>query len=158
MDVIQTTKLTGAGFVTRILIGFLSGVTAVLLFHQGALTILHAAGATSASPFPTQQTHPVGLPQVWSLAFWGGVWGLVFSLFDRRLPQEAGYWWMGLAYGAVLPSIVAWLIVFPLKGMPVAGGWAPAVIAVSLVVNGAWGIGNALFLRGLSRGWIKIQG
>jgi hypothetical protein len=82
---------------------------------------------------------------------------VVFSLFDRRLPGGAGYWWLALAFGAILPSVVAWVVVFPLRGIPVAGGWRPSVIAVSLMVNGAWGIGTALFLRGLSKGWMNLH-
>ena len=53
--------------------------------------------------------------------------------------------------GALLPSIVALFVVMPLKGMPAAGGWSPAIIAGALLLNGAWGIGLALFMRAARR-------
>jgi hypothetical protein len=42
---------------------------------------------------------------------------------------------------------VALFVVFPLKGMPMAGGWDPKVIVGALILNGAWGLGCALILR-----------
>jgi hypothetical protein len=57
----------------RYLIAFFPGFTAVLLFHQGILSILHAVGFTPVAPFPTKPTQPFGLPQIWSPAFWGGL-------------------------------------------------------------------------------------
>jgi hypothetical protein len=38
-------------------------------------------------------------------------------------------------------------IVFPLKGMPVAGGCDAKLILGALILNGAWGVGVALFMR-----------
>ena len=136
-----TYSLTGRQFFTRLLIAFFSGLLSVLLFHQGTLTILHAVGFTSATPFPTKPTNTIGLPQVWSFAFWGGVWG---------------YWLSALAFGAIGPSLVAWLVVLPLKGMPAGGGWQLKGLAFGLMVNGAWGLGTALILRGLTRGWMHL--
>jgi hypothetical protein len=141
--------------IPRFLIAFLSGAISVLLFHQGVLTILSAVGFTTASPFPTKPTHPLGLPQIWSLAFWGGIWGIVFAVVDRWFPKKAGYWISALLFGAIGPSVVAWLIVLPLKGLPAGGGWHPAGMAVGLMVNGAWGLGCAFLLRGLTAGWLE---
>ena len=55
----------------------------------------------------------------------------------------------GVSFGAVLPSLVALLVVLPLKGHPVGGGWQPHVLITAFLVNGAWGIGTALILRTL---------
>ncbi len=138
---------------TRYLIAFLSGFIAVLLCHQGVLSILHALGFTPIAPFPVKPTQPFGLPQIWSLAFWGGVWGLVFAAVDRWFPGGSGYWVTALIFGAIFPSLVAWLAVFPMKGLPAGGGWQPKGLATGLMINGAWGLGTALFLQGLSKGW-----
>ena len=70
---------------------------------------------------------------------------------DRWFPEGAGYWVMALIFGAIFPSILAWLIVFPLKGLPVGGGWHAAGLATGLMINGAWGLGTALLLRGFSK-------
>jgi hypothetical protein len=135
-------------------IAFLSGFVAVLLFHQGVLSILHAVDFTPLAPFPVKPTQPFGLAQIWSLSFWGGVWGLVLAGVDRWFPGGAGYWVTALIFGAVFPSVVAWLVVFPIKGLPAGGGWHAAGLATGLMINGAWGLGTALFLQGLSNGWI----
>jgi hypothetical protein len=63
----------------------------------------------------------------------------------------ASYWWLALVIGAVGPSAVALFIVFPLKGMPIAGGWDPKLIVGALILNGAWGLGLALLMRVLQR-------
>jgi len=85
-----------------------------------------------------------------SLAFWGGVWGVTIWQLLRNAAGRA-YWFRALLIGAVLPSAVALFIVFPLKAMPMAGGWDPRVIIGALILNGAWGLGVALFIRLLAR-------
>ena len=137
----------------RYFIAFFSGFTAVLLFHQGILSILHAVGFTPVAPFPTQATKPFGLPQIWSLAFWGGIWGLVLARVDRWFPGGYAYWVAACLFGAIFPSLVAWLVVFPMKGLPAGGGWHAAGLATGLMINGGWGLGTALLFHGLSKGW-----
>jgi hypothetical protein len=144
--------MNGQGFF-RYAIAFFSGFAAVLLFHQGILSILHAVGFTPVAPFPMHPTQPFGLPQTWSLAFWGGVWGLLLARVDRWFPRGAGYWVAACIFGAIFPSLVAWLVVFPMKGLPAGGGWHAAGLATGLMINGAWGFGTALLLQGLSKGW-----
>lgn len=131
----------------RLAVAFAAGFIAVVIFHQGMLAALYAFGLTSHAPFSMQPTAPLGVPVLWSLAFWGGVWGLVFAWIERRFPRGAGYWWAALVFGALGPTLVALLVVLPLKGMPMGGGWRPAGIVIGLLVNGAWGIGTALLFR-----------
>jgi len=140
-------------FPIRVLFPFIAGFCSVLIFHQGILSILHAVGVTPATPFPYGPTKPFGLPQIWSLAFWGGIWGIAFALADRSFPRGAGYWLLTLVFGAIGPTFVAWFVVFPLKGLPLGGGWKPSGIATGLMVNAAWGVGTALMLRGLTAWW-----
>jgi hypothetical protein len=126
---------------------FLAGFLSTLVFHQGALAILHATGMTPKKPFSMAPTPPLHVPAVFSLAFWGGVWGILLWLAIRGAGSPALYWVWAFVLGAIAPSIVALFVVFPLKGQPVAGGWQPAVIVGALLLNGAWGIGVALFMR-----------
>ncbi|MNC88277.1 hypothetical protein D3C83_40770 [compost metagenome] len=49
-------------------------------------------------------------------------------------------------FGAIFPTLVAWFVVAPLKGQPVAAGGAIPGMLTGLIINGAWGIGTALFL------------
>jgi hypothetical protein len=131
----------------RFLFAFIAGFVAVLIFHQGMLSVLYALGFTSRPPFPIQPTHPWGVPQIWSLALWGGVWGLIFAAFFRLTAKGAKYWLGAILFGAVGPTLAAWFLVAPLKGLPLAAGWKLAPMVVGVLVNGAWGLGTALFLR-----------
>jgi len=146
------TELAAEGpSVRRILLAFVAGFLAVLLFHQPMLALLHALGVTGASPYPMRPVPPLGVPQVVSQSFWGGVWGIVLALVAPFFPRGLGYWVAAILFGAVALSLVAWFVVAPLKGLPMAGGGRPAAIATGLLVNGAWGFGTALLLPALHR-------
>jgi len=130
-----------------VVFGFLAGALAVPLFHQVMLAILYASHFVARAPFALQPTKPLGLPAVVSLTFWGGVWGIIFAMVGSR----RGYAFAVL-FGAIFPTVVAWFVVLPLKGIPASGGWAPRGVATALLVNGAWGLGTAVFLRIFSPG------
>ena len=98
-------------------------------------------------------TKPFGVPAVISLAFWGGVWGILFGLIDNGFPRGAGYWLTAFLFGAILPTLVALLVVLPLKDQPIGGGWQTALLVTALLINGAWGVGTGLILKALS-GWL----
>jgi len=125
---------------------FAAGFLATLLFHQVLLGILHAAGAVPFAPFNFAPTAPLGVPQVLSLAFWGGLWGIVLWALLHRA-HGVHRWLWAIAIGAVAPTAVAVVVVFPLKGIPVH----EATILLGLLLNGAWGLGTEVFLRVLPR-------
>ena len=131
----------------RLAVWFAAGFLSVLVFHQGMVALLHATGAVSNAPFSMRPTRPLGIPQMWSLAFWGGVWAIALSWVEPRFPRGAAYWVLGLLFGAIGPSLVAWFVVLPLKGGAVAAGWHVSRLAVGLAVNGAWGLGCVLLFR-----------
>jgi hypothetical protein len=124
---------------------WIAGFLATLLFHQTALWLLLQATGMQRPVWSMTPVPPLGIPQVVSLAFWGGVWGIALLALLRGRRGGARY---GLAtlYGALLPSIIAMLVVFPLKGQ----GFEPAgnlqFWIAALLLNGAWGLGTALFL------------
>jgi len=125
---------------------FLAGFLSTLVFHQGLLALLHAAGKSARKAWVMTPVPPFGLPSVLSLAFWGGVWGIALWLMIRGAAGPM-HWLLAIVLGAVLPTIVAFLVVLPLKGMPVGGGWKPDLLIGALLLNGAWGVGVALFMR-----------
>ena len=66
---------------TRVFFGFVAGFFATLVFHQLMLALLYWAGVALFGPFPIAPTHhPFRVPVVISLAFRGGVWGILFGL------------------------------------------------------------------------------
>lgn len=90
--------------------GFLSGAAAVLLFHQGAAELLHVLGMTARTPYSMQPTQPWGVPQIWSITFWGGLWGVTLAAALARL-DGARLVLAALVFGALLPTLVAWFVV-----------------------------------------------
>ncbi|MBK1696005.1 hypothetical protein [Rhodovibrio salinarum] len=136
----------------RFLIAFVAGFLATLIFHQGAIALLHGAGVIPIAPYPLQPTWPFGVPQVVSLAFWGGVWGLVLWPVIRNA-RGLKYWGTCILVGAVGPTAVAMLVVFPLKGIPVDA----VKIVGGLVLNGIWGFGTGLLILSyfVAKGWLR---
>ena len=129
-----------------ILRAFVAGFAATLLFHQVVFAAFYLAGMAPAAPFNMTPTPPLGVPAVISLAFWGGVWGIPIWLLIRS-SSGASYWAKAAAFGALGPSLVALALVFPLKGGAFMAGWDPKIIVGALILNAAWGIGLALFMR-----------
>jgi hypothetical protein len=128
---------------------FIAGFVSTLVFHQGMLGLMHLADSKVPAPFAMTPTAPLHVPAVISLAFWGGVWGIVLWAIIRNM-RGASYWASAAIIGAVAPSAVYWFIVMPLKGMAVMGGWNPAVFVGALIVNLVWGVGVAIIMRGLN--------
>jgi hypothetical protein len=46
----------------------------------------------------------------------------------------------------VIANFVLWFVVFPLKGQPVASGWALRSMLVVLVIHLVWGVGVGVIL------------
>jgi hypothetical protein len=126
------------------LLAFLAGFVATLVFHQGALWLLHAAGMTPRGPFNMHHVPPFGVPSVISLAFWGGVWGVIMIAAIARAKM---FYLVATIFGAILPTLVAAFVIAPLRHQPLPAGSPVKLLAVGLIVNGAWGLGTALLYR-----------
>lgn len=133
----------------RIILAFVAGFIATLVFHQGGLALMHQLGLTDRAPFNMNPTKPFGVPTVFSLAFWGGVWGILLALFLGT--RKTGWHLRALIFGALLPTAVAFFVVAPLKGLPFGAGWDPKLILGGVILNGLWGLGTALIYRLLAR-------
>lgn len=120
---------------------FISGFLATLIFHQGLFSLFYLGGIVSSAPFNLTPVPPLGIPQVVSLAFFGGLWGMALWPVLKRLGRKA-FIAAAVVLGAVAPTAVAMLVVFPLKGIEVsAQTWVGG-----LLLNGFWGLGVAVFL------------
>ncbi|PJK28059.1 hypothetical protein [Minwuia thermotolerans] len=118
---------------------FVAGVIGTLLGHQILLTVLHGIGFAPFAPWQMQPVQPLGVPQLVSTAFWGGVWGIVLGLVSPLFGKGLRYWLLTALFGAVAPTLVAVAVVLPLKDMqptgdPVAG------LVTGLAVNAAWAL------------------
>ena len=136
-----------SGSPVRLFFGFIAGFLATLIFHQLTLYVLWTVKIAPFAPFSMAATKPFGVPVVFSLSFWGGIWGILFALIDRRFPLHFGYWLVSFLFGAIFPSLVALLVVLPLKGKPLGGGWHPALLFTAFLINGAWGVGTGIILK-----------
>ncbi|OZB15697.1 MAG: hypothetical protein B7X58_06165 [Marinobacter sp. 34-60-7] len=120
---------------------FIAGFLSTLVFHQGLFGLFYLAGVVPAAPFNLTPVPPLGVPAVVSLAFFGGLWGIVLWAIAGRL-AGAMHWLLHALIGAVGPTAVAMLVVFPMKGLDVtAQTWIGG-----LILNGVWGLGVAVFM------------
>ena len=126
-------------------LGFIAGAIAVLTFHQGMIAALHALapGFVPFVPYRTMPVPPFGVPSIVSNCFWGGLWGTAFGLLMPRFTWPM--WLCGLLLGCIA-VLAGWFIVAPIKGLPIAGGWVPASMLRSLLINGFFGIGVGVIL------------
>lgn len=132
------------------LVGFLAGVLAVLTFHQAMIGLLHLGGWLPNGPFPMRPVPPLGVPLVASLAFWGGVWGMLAAAVVAARPGWPPVL-VGVIVGAVLCVLAGFTIVAALRGQPLMGGYDVARWWRSIAINGTFGLGLGLFLAGARR-------
>ncbi|RJQ83811.1 MAG: hypothetical protein C4519_06190 [Desulfobacteraceae bacterium] len=130
-----------------IVLGFIAGFLATVTFHQLVLGGLWLAGIAPSGPYAMTPRPPLGIPAVISLAFWGGVWGSLFALIQVAFPRRGNYWWTAFLFGAIIPSLVVFFVVLPLRGLPIGGGWQPPLLITAFLINGVWGVGTGLILR-----------
>ena len=133
-----------------IIVGIIAGALSVIVCHQAIAMLLYSMGITGRMPYSMQVTRPLGVAQLWSLVFWGGVWGAAFAAALRRL-DGAKLVIAGAIFGAILPTLVAWTVVASLKGQPLFAGGVPKAMAVGLLVNAAWGLGTGTGLAVFGR-------
>lgn len=129
----------------RLVKWFVAGALAVPLGHQLMLGLLLAIGLTDRKPFPMDATAPFGVPQLISLTFWGGLWGVLLGLFLEKALSGRWFWAGAAIFGAIAPTLVAGFVVAPLKGMAAGGNAKLAVFG--LLVNLAWGVMTAVLFR-----------
>jgi hypothetical protein len=123
---------------------FLCGFFAVLLFHQGAVLALNLAGVIPNGPYQTRPIPPFGVPAFLNMAFWGGVWGIVYGLVRGRIPATLHPALAGFLFGIVGPTFFGWFVLAPLRGQPVASGFAVPNMLRGVFINGSYGLGLAL--------------
>ena len=129
---------------------FVAGAVAVPLFHQIVLLLLNVSGYIDRPPFQFTPTRPLGVPSLLSLSFWGGVWAVLLGALLDRVRSTRAWWATAGLFGAIAPTLVAGLVVAPLKGQAGAAH-NPKLIVTGLLVNAAWGLGTAALFRLMNR-------
>jgi hypothetical protein len=140
-----------------LIVGFVSGAVSVLLFHQGLAALLHTLEWIPRAPYSMTPTKPWGVPQLWSIVFWGGIWGVLLAASFARL-ERLPLVLAATVFGALLPTLLAWFFVAPLKGQPVAAGGIPMAMLAGVLLNGAWGLGTGIGLALFGHPHAKFAG
>ena len=135
---------------TWLALGFIAGFLSVLTFHQGAGGVSYLLGWGNNPPYSTRATWPLGVPQFISLAFWGGVWIMVFALVSTRLPaslrEGVGFIIAGMVFGSLVIGVFNWFVLAPLRGQPLGNGFILANMVRGMTFNGIFGLGAALWM------------
>ncbi len=129
---------------------FAAGFLAVLTFYEAVFLLLYVGGVIPVPPFSMKPMPPIGVPEVLSQSFWGGVWGIVFILIVPRFFSGTGYWVASAVIGGIALTLVYMFVVVPLK----TGTLPPNMVglfAIGFLLNATWGVGWALFLKLFAR-------
>ena len=126
--------------------GFVAGFLAVLTVHQGILWLGTALHLLQAQPWSLRPIPPLGVPQVLSLAFWGGIWGILIAVLAPKFGTGFGYWLSVFVVFGLATTLVGWYVVSPLKGREVEH-IDLARLATGLVINGGFALGAAAILH-----------
>ncbi len=131
---------------SRLLLGFGAGALSHVTF-QGALgTLYYGLGMIPGLPWSFAPIPPFGIPTTVNYAFWAGLWGILYALVEPGLTRRLGVLGGGLVFG-VAALLGRWLIVLPLKGLPIAEGLVPNLVLVYVGFHLIFGIGLALLYR-----------
>jgi MFS family permease len=133
---------------TRALGGFLAGFVAVLTVHQALLWLGTQLHWLQASPWSMRAVPPFRIPAVLSLAFWGGVWGILIAFVAPRIGTGFGYWLSVFVIFGLATTLVGWYVVGPLKGASVEELTLGRLLP-GLVVNGLWAVATATIAAAL---------
>jgi hypothetical protein len=126
---------------------FVAGFVGIAVFHQGSGWLFNKLGIYPAQ-YRTQPIPPFGVPQILSQCFWGGLWGIVLA-WTLMHWRNVNYWLLTFLFGLIVPTLVGWFVVPPLKGTPLMGGPPWMIQAVRPLPNAIWGLGTAWLLKSL---------
>lgn len=161
----------------RVIVGFIAGGLAVLLAHEPIIMLLVKNGILPATAVPYNMAPLarapaavtdamknlgfLGLPTLFNSVFWGGLWGVVFSLVHPRLP--GGMMLIkGLIFGILVVIFSNWLILpfirGTLLGLPNISYFAGAITQNPLRVDWMRLLPSLLILSGFGTGLGLIYG
>ena len=134
-------------FNNMLLSGYLPGFISTLTFHQLSHTLLWHIGLIEFPPFSLESTQPFGVPAVLSLAFWGGIWGMLYKLVLSQFPKFKKHYLILAA--TLMPTLVFIIVVAPIKSIPFSI-FTLKLISVAKLINLAWALGTAFFSQRLT--------
>jgi len=106
-----------------VIVGFIAGALSVLIFHQFGFWLATELGFGRSRIYNMQPVPPWGVPTIVSLAFWGGLWGILAAFLVPRLPGALAGVLGWILFAAIVVTLVNWFVVLPIKGQPTGGGF-----------------------------------
>jgi hypothetical protein len=126
----------------RALGGFIAGFIAVLTIHQGLLWLGTQLHWLHAAPWSMEPVPPFRIPAMLSLAFWGGVWGVVIAFVAPRIGTGPGYWISVFVLFGLATTLVGFTVVPMLKGQAMSEITLPRLLP-GTILNGIWALATA---------------
>ncbi len=96
-----------------LVLGFVAGVIAYLLVHEGVSLWLLNNGYATRVPWSMEPSLITGSPQIIADAAWGGLWGAIFGLILGSVPKGS-MTVRGAILGLVGTAVVGTLVALPL--------------------------------------------
>jgi hypothetical protein len=133
-----------------IVLGFVAGFVSVLTFHQATIGLMYLLGFVPNPPYNMTPRPPLGVPGVFSGAFWGGVWIMVFAAVTwvrpalRRTNRDLLV--AGILWGVIAINLFNWFVLAPAQGRPLGNGFVPASMLRGVIINGMFGLGGAVWM------------
>jgi hypothetical protein len=121
---------------------FVAGFFGIALFHQGSGWLFNMVGIYPVAQFKMQPLPPLGVPQVLSQCFWGGLWAIALA-WTLAHWRNVNYWLLAFAFGLIVPPLVGWFVVPLIKRTPIMGGPPWAIQAVRPLPIAIWSVGTA---------------
>jgi hypothetical protein len=134
-----------------VIVGFIAGALSVVIFHQGGFWLLKQLGLSGGTQWSMRPVPPWAVPLIVSQAFWAGLWGIVGAFLVERLPGYFKSWPGWVLFAALLPTLVNWFVVAPLKGAPLGFGFRAPGVYIVVGVYAFWGFGMWLIVRALRK-------
>jgi hypothetical protein len=136
-----------------LLLGFIAGALAVLLFHQGMVGLLYLLGSIPNPPWNlgTMRGGLLPIPVLVNQMFWGGLWGMGFAVLWPMIPVGAA-WLRGAVYGLLGPFLLGNGLLVPFfKGGAYFWGGQPQRMLIGSLIGAAFGAGLGLILPRLGK-------
>lgn len=138
-------------FPLLVVIGFLAGFLGTITIHQLSILALVYAGLPTFPAYSLRPQPPFGVPLFVSLAFWAGIWGILYVLIAKYIPKSLNPLLAGALFGILLPTMAGWTIIATLKGSPWFFGGNTIYIVTAVIANGLWGASLPVISNRLAR-------
>lgn len=131
-----------------ILIGFIAGFLATVIFHQGLLELFFRLGIISFNKaYSIKPTYPFGIPAFISSSFWGGIWGIIGLFVFRNYITKKRFFLLFSIFDGIFPPLIYCVVVVPVKHIDPSTIFYPKRLLLMFIINFIFGFGTALIIK-----------